>query len=165
MFGLFKRKETLAERNKDKDNWALVVQSHGWILDRIDDHDPWFKTYWLDKEITVKAWENLFEGGKSHWSKISMSMRISNMGVIVNHQSSMMGINDGQKQWKEDFYGSDIKDFEKEILDDAAELPVFEYLEIVQEHYQASRARGELRSLCAEEQLEMLNFLKEKSLY
>tara|TARA_R110002072_G_scaffold125621_2_gene261864 strand:+ start:1134 stop:1301 length:168 start_codon:yes stop_codon:yes gene_type:complete len=55
MFGLFKRRETLAERNRDKDNWAQVVQSHGWLLDRIEDDDPWFKTYWLDKEITVKA--------------------------------------------------------------------------------------------------------------
>ena len=83
------------------------------------------------------------------------------MGVIVNHQSTLMDIGD-EKRWREDFYGSDLKDYEEKILEDAADLAVFEYLEIKQEIYQASLARGELRSLNAEAQIEMLNFLKAK---
>tara|TARA_R110002072_G_scaffold125621_2_gene261865 strand:+ start:1400 stop:1618 length:219 start_codon:yes stop_codon:yes gene_type:complete len=67
-----------------------------------------------------------------------------------------------EKRWREDFYGSDLKDYEEKILEDAADLAVFEYLEIKQEIYQASLARGELRSLNAEAQIEMLNFLKAK---
>ena len=83
------------------------------------------------------------------------------MGVIVNHHSTLMDRGD-EKRWREDFYGSDLKDYEEKILEDAADLAVFEYLEIKQEIYQASLARGELRCLNAEAQIEMLNFLKAK---
>jgi hypothetical protein len=162
VFGLFKRRETLAERNRDKDKWALVVQSHGWLLDRIEDDDPWFKTYWFDKEISVKEWVALFEDGKSDWSKISMTLSISNSGVYVSYHSTLLGIDIEEKRWRRDFCGSDLKNFEEEILEFAAGLAVFQFLKIAQEDYQESLARGELRSIVAEDRIEMLNFLKAK---
>lgn len=159
MFGFFKKKETVAERNKDKDHWAQIAQSHGWLLDQIDDDDPWFKTYWLEKDITVKAWAYLLAEGRPHWSKISMRMSISNLGVVINHNSTILG-SGATKTWRENCAGSDLKDFEEDLLEDAESLPVLEYLKISQEEYQERVSRGELRSVVSEARIEMLKLIK-----
>lgn len=160
MFGFFKRRETLATRNRLKDNWAQVAQSHGWLLDRIDDDDPWFKKYWLDKELTIKSWADLFEGGKPAWPNVTMGMCIGNGEVRITHQSIMMGR--GETKTYQELTGMDLKWHDEQIIETCEKLAVNYCLEIMQKDYSAYLDRGGLPSVVCESRIQMLDFLKAK---
>lgn len=160
MFGFLKRRETLATINRLKDNWLQVAQSHGWLLDRIDDDDPLFKKYWLDKELTIKPWADLFEGGKPSWSNVTMDMSISNGGVRITHQSTMLGR--GETKAYQEITGMDLKWHEEQIIETCEKLEVYHFLDIMQKDYQAYLERGGLPSIVFNSRIQMLDFLKAK---
>lgn len=169
MFGIFKKKKSIAEINQEIDIKMQIAQSHGWLLDDIDDFSgPYHRMITMIKETPIKQWSVLFEGGKSHWSEISKRMTISNDNVRVSYITPLMFDNE-EKSFGEFFTGTELKDFEDQVLEDLLDIPLLQYLEIVEDDYEETLDRikngsGELRSLTVEKMLDMLNFLRAKSI-
>lgn len=55
MFGIFKKKKSVAEINQEIDIKMQIAQSHGWLLDDIDDFPgPYHRNITMIKETPIK---------------------------------------------------------------------------------------------------------------
>ena len=129
VFSIFKKMKSIAKRNQIIDFKMQIAQSHGWLLDEIDDSDSFYRSIVMTKEILIKPYLVFFKGGRSQWSTIYMRLLISHDNVKCQYDYALSLYEVAGSYDLEHFTGTRLKKIEDSIAEIPLDLTLGWYLD------------------------------------